>query len=359
LAAFISEHSMDTPDGVTMKPGAMRLCPNALVLATIAFLARVAVADAGVVHVAVDGIDSAGCGAKASPCETITQGIRNAGVGDKIIVGPGSYLAESGAPGCGCFLAVNKPVKLVSSDGAAATVIDASRSPVQTDVLVIADGSEFGKPGKGFTVRGTNKIEGTGIAIDAKHVKIRGNQVIGPTILASPGVGIAGVMSNPGPMLIKGNQVMFWGEAGIQGRGDGKKVVGNQVSMVGVGIEVDGTSSAIGNVVTDSFVGIQLLGGAAAIGNAVRGNTSIGIAINGVAGTITGNDIIGNVAAGAQCGLQNASTDNTVDATNNYWGAATGPGAPPADSVCNTPGDHTTTAPFATEPFNVTAVIKP
>ena len=42
----------------------------------------------------------------------------------------------------------------------------------------------------------------------------------------------------------------------------------------------------------------------------------------------------------------------TLKATNNYWGIATGPGAPPADDAC---GAGATTSPFATRPF----VVKP
>jgi hypothetical protein len=207
-----------------------------ILLAAAPFFALVSAADAGMVYVAINGTDSVSCGAKTAPCGTITQGIHNAGVGDTVIVGPGGYRGETGTPSCGCFVAVDKPVHLVSSDGAPSTVIDARGSAMNTNVLVSADGSEFGRPGKGFTV--TNAMPncltiGAGIAIDAKHVKIRGNQVIGDTFCA--GIGIAAVAGNPGPMLIEGNQVMLW-DTGIQARGPGNTVTKNQLLLTGAAI---------------------------------------------------------------------------------------------------------------------------
>jgi hypothetical protein len=51
-----------------------------------------------------------------------------------------------------------------------------------------------------------------------------------------------------------------------------------------------------------------------------------------------------------------------LDAKNDYWGAATGPGPDPADdagsSHSNPNGGSTTVAPFATKPFSVKAPVK-
>jgi hypothetical protein len=102
------------------------------------FFALAASAHAATLYVANDGIDPPGCvppvcivgkpcrcGAKASPCRSITCGIMSAAAGDTIVVGPGAYgdLNHDGtlgdlpgeenpdafSPGCGCVLALNKP----------------------------------------------------------------------------------------------------------------------------------------------------------------------------------------------------------------------------------------------------------
>jgi hypothetical protein len=147
-----------------------------IALTVAALLALVAPAHGGTLHVASNGIDGfhcgvgiggTPCGSKSSPCRSITCGIRNAAAGDKIIVGPGVYggdlngngsIGEGGeeapTPGCGCTLAVNK------------------------NVLIVTDGGEFGRPGKGFTVTNTANAGGAGIVIDATNVKVRGNQVV-------------------------------------------------------------------------------------------------------------------------------------------------------------------------------------
>src|SRR5262245_48240776 len=142
------------------------------------FLGLVPAALAGTVHVANNGADSAVCGAVEAPCRSITQAIHNAQPGDHVLVGPGRYREERGAPGCGCFLAVNKSVVLRSTDGAASTIIDARDVVVATNVLIIADGSEFGQSAQGFTVTNAHAFGGMGIAVDARNVKVRGNQVI-------------------------------------------------------------------------------------------------------------------------------------------------------------------------------------
>src|SRR5678815_3714192 len=87
-------------------------------------------------YVAVNGIDGPGCGTKAAPCRSIAQGVENAAPEDTVIVGPGRYGDndgdgtidpgdELGFPFCGCLLGIDKPVTVLSSAGAAATVIDA------------------------------------------------------------------------------------------------------------------------------------------------------------------------------------------------------------------------------------------
>ena len=60
--------------------------------------------------------------------------------------------------------------------------------------------------------------------------------------------------------------------------------------------------------------------------------------------TFAGNDPFGD------CGLFNG-TGTTVTATDNFWGAVTGPGPDPADQACNGSGSSTVTTPFATTDY--------
>ena len=107
-------------------------------------------ADAATRYVTDTGADGPGCGlALTSACRSISQAIALAGVGDTVLVGPGRYGdlndngilgepgEEFGAPGCGCVLAVNKAVTLVSSGGAAVTWIDARAVNAIQNVLLI------------------------------------------------------------------------------------------------------------------------------------------------------------------------------------------------------------------------------
>jgi hypothetical protein len=127
----------------------LRISLTAAVLFALAPLAH-----GGTLYVANNGLDGPSCGPKASPCRSISQAIALAAAGDTTIVGPGSYSAFTGetpAPGCGCMLAVNKAVILLSRDGPAATVIDAGTVDVSQNVLIITDGGEFGRAGPRWT----------------------------------------------------------------------------------------------------------------------------------------------------------------------------------------------------------------
>jgi hypothetical protein len=256
------------------------------------------------------------------------------------------------SPGCGCVFALNKAVNLTSSDGAAPTVIDATTVASPQNVLIISSGGEFGKPGKGFTVTNTEGLSGNiGIAIDGTPIKVEGNQVVAGRIGSGGDVGIFTVNNNGEMVLIEGNQVIEW-SVGIFVNSAGKTVAKNSASFNGLfGIEAAGASVVVGNVMTANGIGIQLDGSVRATGNAVYGSNPSGSGFQtlpGFTGTFEKNNMLGN-----GCGLRTETP--ALPASNNYWGASTGPGGAPADQVCDQDAGTATVTPFATKPFNVTA----
>lgn len=364
---------------------AIRYMTTALPAAIL--LTAAAPALSSTVYVANNGTDSTfcgvnvingfNCGARTSPCRSIQCAIREADAGDTILVGPGRYGDlnndgdqndpgdEFGSSGCGCMLSVNKAVTLLSSNGAASTVIDGRSLDVARNVFLSSNGGEFGRPGKGFTVTNTKHNLGDGIVIDSADVKVRGNQVLATLVYPFnvvqplPYIGIHAL--NGGPILIQGNQVIGQWLDGIVASGTGKTVRNNQVSVnTGAGIQAASGNLVLGNIVIATGGGILVQGSASAVGNSVYGS-SYGIGADGspsspFTGSIERNNLVGNT--GGNCGLDNLGSP-TVNAPNNYWGAASGPGPDPADTTCIESGGPITATPFATAAFPLNAPIKP
>jgi len=258
------------------------------------------------------------------------------------------------------MIAVSKGLIIRSSFGAAATLIDARTVNVSQAVLVSANSAEFGRPGQGFTVTntlGTFNTAPYGITINSDSVSVRGNQVFS---LVGFGIGI-NVPCSTGVVHIEDNQVMGW-TFGIEALcanktvsrnallfnlggvvGSGGTVTDNvALGNLGDGVEIT-AGSASTNIVAGNGEGLAAGGGGILSGNAAFGNQT-GVLSFSDGGAVNGNNVIGS-----PCGLARDGTAN-VDATNNYWGAATGPGAAPADGVCIGPA---TASPFAATPFSV------
>jgi len=338
-----------------------------------ALLLATASARAATVHVASNGVNGSGCGTSQSPCRSIGRAIANAASGDMIVVGPGVYgdlnhdgvLGQPGeedpatfSPGCGCVLGINKDVTVLSSGGAAQTVIDGASVGANANVLVIAS-AQLGKPGKGFMVTGLSG-SGSAIVVDGSPVKIMGNQVF----MQGSGSGIAPVTNDGEEVLIQGNQVIFAG-TGISVSGAGKTAKQNQLSGCAAGIVAGSGAVVSGNIITDaSSFGILVSGTPEVAGNAIYGSGSIGLAVGGTASdgaVVQKNNIFDNGQAGtmlANCGLYNQGAAGVV-ATNNYWGSSAGPGSDPSDTFCNDMLGTTIWTPFATKPFKVKAPVKP
>ena len=317
------------------------------------------------IYVANNGVDSSTCGpAGQVPCRSITRGLHHSANLDLIVVGPGKYGDLNGdgilgnSPGeevpatnCFCMIAINKSVTIVSSAGAAATVIDARTVDVFNNVVFTASDAVFGKPGLGFTVTETKAATTNCFGIDlfnAKGVTVEGNLVVSSHPCTGGGISADG--SNPGKGLIKDNQVIGW-DIGIN---VGPNIVShNAVQLNNLGINGFG-AAVTGNVVTGNQTGIDADNSAASVtGNAVLGNGT-GIFVVSFDGTIPkveSNNIFGNSSCGVDFDVAN------VVATNNYWGRATGP-LPPGD-ICGTGSSTATVKPFATIPFTIPSPVNP
>lgn len=317
------------------------------------------------IFVANNGTDSATCGPTGQvPCRSITRGLHHSANLDLIVVGPGKYGDLNGdgilgdSPGeevpaanCFCMIAINKSVTIVSSEGAAATVIDARTVDVFNNVAVTAGGAVFGKPGLGFTVTETKAATTNCFGIDlfgAKGVTIEGNLVVASHPCTGGGISASG--SNPGKGLIQDNQVIGW-DTGIN---VGAIIVShNAVQLNGLGINGFG-AAVTGNFVTGNQTGIEANNSAASVtGNAVLGNGT-GILVTTFDGTIPKVENI-NIFGSSLCGVE-FDVANVV-ATNNYWGRATGP-LPPGD-ICGTGSSTAIVKPFATKPFSIPAPVNP
>src|SRR5262245_50739598 len=149
-------------------------------------LAVPALAGAATVHVANNGVDTGTCGAFASPCRSITQAMSRAAAGDTVLVRPGLYGdlnrdgvlggagEESGVPGA---VTIIKSLRIVSTDGASATVIDGGNGPTRFAVVwSYSSNVTFGEPGAGFLLKGAQ----SGLQTQAvTNVRIAGNIVTG------------------------------------------------------------------------------------------------------------------------------------------------------------------------------------
>lgn len=311
-------------------------------------------------YVANDGVDSGDCGGLETPCRSLGRAIANASAGDTIIVGPGVYgdihgygsdhVApgyEEGSAACGGtrgLVCIDKALTVESTHGSGATILQDT-----VGVHIIVDGVVFGRPGKGFRLSGWNgtvrvfagtsgsSVQGNSLAagavIEGANHTFSGNSVLGE---AGGGVLVAGTghMVHHNVVTAEPN-VGNGGGAGLEIYGSGHDVSGNVVISKAYGITVDPD-------ITD--VTIQ--------GNTLIGN-SYGASIASADVSFHGNNIVSNGApedSPPNCGLVNQS-GTTLDATNNYWGAAEGPGPDPADAVCDEAGSTTLVTPVASQQF--------
>ncbi len=335
--------------------------------------------------VAANGADDATCGPAARPCRTIGRAIDNAAAGDTIEVGPGRYGDANGDgdlddpgdetpevdTGCDCMIHVTKPLAIVSRDGAGATLIHAAFVNVDA-VVVDAAGSVFGKAKHGFTVMGAGE---DGLDGEADRVTIAGNVATGN---ASDGVAADGdgsiVVANRAVAngnggfdvqfsrgIIRGNvalanegngfspdgENLIEANAAIRNGGDGFHMNGGDSTLKanaalgngGEGFSLSDGDVLIGNVASGNDRGLLIEDDNVITKNAIVGNRGVGILAGGLRGVVTKNSIFANHSgldldvATENCGVA-LGTATPPLLTQNFWGAAAGPGVDPADQVC-------------------------
>jgi parallel beta-helix repeat protein len=249
---------------------------------------------------------------------------------------------------------VDKPLTLKSRDGAFATVLDAGETALLGVVRISTSKVVFGTPYRGFTItRSGSGISGLVIAPGVTEVRVRGN-------LARDN-GLDG-------FLIFGNGHTLSDNVAIHNGQDGFGVFGSEhilrdnlaISHGLSGYFVSGSENRLrGNLAIDNDHDGFIFEGSKHVlrGNAALGNKRSSIKILGDASVIISeNNIYGNnsveVNRQLNCGLVNGS-GGLITATNNFWGAVTGPGPDPADEVCDFGRSNTVFSPFATREFRV------
>jgi len=348
------------------------------------------------VQVANNGLDTGTCGSRAAPCRSIGRGIERAVAGDTVLVGPGKYgdLNEDGflgGPGeesglNNTALRIDKAVRVVSSAGAALTLIDGGGGSALFSVVKI-DGNNvtFGEVEGGFTLTGAEsglltdgytgvRIVGniaTGMRAQGFWVNAGGavsgvNEVSYNIAHGNGGSGIlAGSLLESSRVIVRHNK-SYSNFVGIFSASYGRhEIAYNEVSNNSAsGISVDFAPSLVHhNIVTGNDRGISSnswspdrlpSAGPVLYRNSLIGNTRFGIMVTSgppVRTVVKENNFYGNGVSsdgfGGNCGLANF-TGETLNAVNSYWGASTGPGAEPADVACG--NDPVTTTPFARTP---------
>ncbi len=360
----------------------MKLVLSALAVA-IASVSNVAAANT--LHVANNGLDFPGCGTETSPCRSISAAIGAAVDDDTILVRPGRYgdIDDDGALGgageetgnSNGTLYINKRVKVISTAGAGATVI---RGVSSIPIVVYLDvtGAQFGERNAGFTVYGASsfgisnnnmtsgKVAGNiahGMAAGIYLVSL-GNLEISHNTVFNNGMGIAGTTAagTTGSTYIHRNTVVGKEDStGIYASELGAhRVVGNTISNNYIGLQVGvGPSRVTQNVITDNFYAIaypgQCIGCATPAGtplivrNSLIGSRNAALWVSDQATypiAMRQNNLF---SSGWGCAI-NTSTTVAIDARQNFWGTAAGPGfTAPSSGVCTT-NPVVKTTPFST-----------
>src|SRR4029077_3959834 len=165
--------------------------------------------------------------------------------------------------------------------------------------------------------------------------------------------------------VIVGNIAVATTGPGFTIQGPGHTVHGNASIGNADGFAVVNSSHVrlTDNVSTGNIFGYSLFGDAdldhsAAIGNASgvirvdQGSNTVRISRSNIFGNGDSNQVLAQGIPRANCGVINSS-GQPITATDNFWGAASGPGPNPADEICDVGSSTTIFAPFAKTEFRI------
>jgi hypothetical protein len=308
------------------------------------------------VYVATGGVDTLGCGSRLEPCQSISRAILLSRDGDTVIVGAGRYgdansdgdLDDPGdeagpiASGCHCVVLVNKAVRLETQDGTGSVTITGPFLGTHVLVQITASGAAFGRNGRGFLL-----VANGGVEVTAPS----GVTVVGNRFMGSTGIQVTGAKHTISENALYKTSASVVGSDHLVARN----------TFVDTTFTLDGTRhTVVGNVVTANSDTV-ILGDA----HSIRRNSFVGSRVTIISDglTFSENNFLRDSSSTEKCveltpgRVLEMNGLDFLDATNNYWGAPTGPGPDPAVEVCNMAGStRSTTAvsPWATQPFDIT-----
>jgi hypothetical protein len=274
---------------------------------------------AGTVRVESYGIDRPGCGAKATPCRSLRYGIGEAGFWDTVKVGPGNYVdAPLLCGGRTAVVCIAKPIRVLSTDGAASTVIQGEPGSAPEDVVaIIVSRVVFGSRGHGFTIRGG----WSGVGIEASGVRVGGHIVT----RNGAGVGLRGDDSIVEWSLGFLNSSAFggWGDRDVfrhltalaNYSGIGSRVGEGDHQAYQEDVAIGNDSAGLSIFSEEYGAGTAELESCSAIAN----DYGV-IAYEGTEVRVSRSNLYGN-----DCAL-GLGRDAVVEAPANWWGAPGGPG---------------------------------
>jgi hypothetical protein len=255
----------------------------------------------------------------------------------------------------------------------------AARTTVAGNQATDNDGHGLSIEGNDHLVSGNvaSASGGHGLRVAGRRVQVIGNHV---TASMGAGVHLAGdqhrvvrntaringgdgfVMQDSSGVELRDNQAADNAGSGFVVAGQAHELRGNTASASrGPGFLVRGDGIALErNLAMANATGYLVDEGSSRIvlsGNSAVGNRGPGIALGASApagqAVLVANNVYGNDSGHANCGLINAS-GGFVDAAGTFWGVVTGPGADPADDVCNGAGSTTGVIPAAPEEISRT-----